>query len=278
VKPGDAYSPYRVFLSAPIPLAVMAMPNLSPGAKLLFARLALYAGRNTKCYPSLDRLARDLGTSTDAIGRWLKELTDPKFIHRARKGPGKTAECEFLWHASLSADSAELRNQDSAEVRNQEPDSAESRNLDSAEMGGKIPQIRGSDSAESRNHLKEEAVHLNGSGKRFTNNGARGTAADVGQTSPRFEEAWQKWPGHKARKNRAAQMWVSVVNVSIEDKVFACLDRFRASDLVAKGFVGYMDTWLQQQHDDAWENAWLAPRAQPQRSRQQDHVDGFKTA
>lgn len=173
MKPGEAYSPYRVFLSAPIALDVMAMPNLSPGAKLLFARLALYAGRNTSCYPSLERLACDLGTSTDAIGRSLKELTDAELIRRKRKGPGKTAECEFLWHAALSADSAELRNQDSAKVRNQAPDSAEVRNLDSAEMGGKTPQNRGQDSAETRNHYKEETVHLNGSLKRTDTESAR---------------------------------------------------------------------------------------------------------
>lgn len=159
MKPGEPYSPYRLFLCAFVPLPIMGMPDLSAGAKLLFGRLALYAGQNTKCYPGLSRLATDLGASVDSIGRWLAELQNAKLLNRAQKGAGKTAECEFTWHSALSAAA-------SAEVQRLNPASAELQNQASAETGDQLPQIRGSASAESRMPLKEEAAQGNGSDKR----------------------------------------------------------------------------------------------------------------
>ena len=157
----------------------MGNTDLSAGAKLTFGRLALYAGTKTPCFPSLGRLATDLGVSIDVVGRWLKELITAKLIRRTRSGPGRNAECEFIWNASLGTgdDSANLRNQDAAE----------SRNLDSAYVGNKIPQIRGADSAEMRNAYKEqavhEAVHLNGSAAEVHTQGARSAPASASSAS-----------------------------------------------------------------------------------------------
>lgn len=161
-KIGDPYSPHRRFLCAPVPLALMKSPNLSAGAKLLFGRLALHAGKELYCYPGLDTLADELGVSDDTIGRWMAELIGNKFIKRKRCGPGRNAECIFIWNPELggSDDSTETRNQDSAKVRDQnQSDSAESQNLDSAGRRDEIPQNRGDDSAEMRSAYKEQAVH-----------------------------------------------------------------------------------------------------------------------
>jgi hypothetical protein len=59
--------------------------------------------------------------SIDVIGRWLKELIIAKLIRRTRGGPGRNAECEFIWNASLGTgdDSADLRNQDTSKTENQ---------------------------------------------------------------------------------------------------------------------------------------------------------------
>jgi hypothetical protein len=281
MKPGEPYSPHRRFLCAPVPLWIMAMLELSFGAKLLFGRLALYAGPNDSCYPSLRRLAADMGTSINTICRLIKELVDAKLIRRKRCGPGKNARIEFVWHPALGVDDSPVfGNQDSPEMGNQEPDSPGTVDLDSLLLGSEIHQICKPDSPEMVNAYKEQTVHINGSLKRTHTQSAHVLAADLDeQASPRFEEAWAKWPGLKARKNPAAQMWVSVVPLSAEAKVFECLERFLASDQVARGIVGYFDNWLQQQHADSWEGSWPAPRVQQQRSsRQQEAVDGFRTA
>ena len=129
-------------------------------------------------------MADDLGASADSVGRWLRELIDAQLIVRKRRGPGRAAACEFVWHSALDSadlrnvdsaevrnqqvlDSADLRNVDSAEVRNQQVlDSADLRNVDSAELGRKTPQDADQDSANMRSDIKEETVHLNGSLKR----------------------------------------------------------------------------------------------------------------
>src|SRR5579871_2729878 len=160
MKPGEPFSPYRMFLCAPVPLALMTLQKVSAGAKLLFGRLMLHAGEKTTCYPGLDCLARELGVSIDTVSRWMRELIDGEFIRRRRRGPGMNAECEFIWHPDLAPslagdDSAGPGNQDSAKLRNQEADSAKSqRPPDSAEVGCKIPQNRGADSADSRSDYK----------------------------------------------------------------------------------------------------------------------------
>ena len=267
MKPGEPYSPYRLFLCAFVPLPIMAMTDISPGAKLLFGRLALYAGQNTTCFPKLDRLSADLGSSVDSIGRWMAELTAAKLLNRAQKGSGRPAECEFIWHAALSGvTSAEVQKLDSA--------SAESRNQAFAEMGDQLPQIRGSASAESRMHLKEEAVQLNGSGKRFTHNGARATVADMnGQASQRFEEFWNLYP-RKQRRDFACSQWLSVVTTENEAIVFACLANYLASGDVDRGAVMNPDRWLYEQHRNQWRGTWPKPAAQ-ERSRLERTMDAI---
>jgi hypothetical protein len=84
-------------------------------------------------------------------------------------------------------------------------------------------------------------------------------ASDLGgQISQRFEEAWGRWP-LKQRKQLAIQMWLSLVTVDNEPKVFACLDRFLASDQAARGVIGYFGNWLEQQYQDHWDGEWPGP-------------------
>lgn len=60
------------------------------------------------CAPSLARLAAEMGTSVDTIGRQLGELVEHRFIERRRRGRG-AAEIIFLPHPCLTHNSADLR-------------------------------------------------------------------------------------------------------------------------------------------------------------------------
>ncbi len=53
---GQRYSPYKVFLCAPVPLSLLRCRAITEGAKLLFGYLTLYSGENGLCYPFADAM------------------------------------------------------------------------------------------------------------------------------------------------------------------------------------------------------------------------------
>jgi hypothetical protein len=102
LKIGDSYVPYKAFLAVNLPLSLVPYKGISDGAKVLFARLLMYAGKNRQCWPSVKTLARECEVSTDTIGRRLKELVDEKFIARQRRRRGNSV-CTFPWHTALES-------------------------------------------------------------------------------------------------------------------------------------------------------------------------------
>ena len=82
-------------------------------------------------------------------------------------------------------------------------------------------------------------------------------ASDESKPSERFEEFWARYP-RKQHKIQAGQAWVSVVTLSNEHLVFACLDRYLASDEVARGVIMNPEKWLMEQAADHWSGTWPA--------------------
>jgi hypothetical protein len=96
-------NPYNKTLSAPIPLALMEYKMLSDGAKLLYARLLMYAGQNGLCYPAIETLAKDLAKCPRTIINLLTELKDKGFMEwesppKRNRIVGKTNKYFFLDH------------------------------------------------------------------------------------------------------------------------------------------------------------------------------------
>src|SRR5688572_3926181 len=60
MSPGTPFNPYRMWVGSFIPNWLMRQ-KISPGAKLAYARLAQYAGKDGQCYPSQKDLADELG-------------------------------------------------------------------------------------------------------------------------------------------------------------------------------------------------------------------------
>ena len=73
--------------------------------------------------------------------------------------------------------------------------------------------------------------------------------------SNRFDDFWQRYP-RKQRKDAACAEFISVVSADSEAAVFACLDRYLASDEVARNVVMNPDKWLYEQHRNAWAGDW----------------------
>src|SRR5687767_13607814 len=81
VKPGDVFNPYGLFKGVFLPFAVLQHPKLQPNAKVLYAVLSWYAGKDGRCYPSQGTLARDLGLESDKqVRNLLNALINEGFV------------------------------------------------------------------------------------------------------------------------------------------------------------------------------------------------------
>jgi hypothetical protein len=100
--PGQKFIPHRQFRSGVfLPDVILANRRLSGGAKLLWARLARYAGVNGVCFPSCQTLGLDLGCSPRQVQRYVAELVHAGFIAAKQRGFNKSNTYTFLWHPDL---------------------------------------------------------------------------------------------------------------------------------------------------------------------------------
>ncbi len=102
-----------------------------------------------------------------------------------------------------------------------------------------------------------------------------------GAASPKFGEWWDRWSrltGLVQHKEAAARAWVSVVKTGDEDKIAACLERYGASDQVARGVITNPDKWLFDQNRNAWAGDWPPRKASSGNTRQQQNADAWSRA
>jgi len=103
MKVGEVFNPYGIFVGSFVPNALLRYKGLSSTAKLLWARLAQYAGKNGECFPSQKTLAEELGITERQIITMLKQLVAKGFIKQEKpkgldKLVHKTSRYYFLWH------------------------------------------------------------------------------------------------------------------------------------------------------------------------------------
>ena len=80
----------------PVPDSIMRRRNLMFGARCLFGRLERYAYKTGKCYPSLPRLATELGTSPDSIKRFVTQLKTAGLVRVAKTGLGRGNSTNYV--------------------------------------------------------------------------------------------------------------------------------------------------------------------------------------
>ena len=104
---GQSFNPYRLFTGIFIPEALVRWDQISPGAKLCYGRLARYAGKTGRCFPSTKTLAAELGITKDQARRYLYELRDVGLIRLENRwtkdGDRDTNLIIFLWHNVLDS-------------------------------------------------------------------------------------------------------------------------------------------------------------------------------
>lgn len=109
---GKSYiNPYKQFVGSWLPRWLEERPELTPGAKLVYARLASYAGKRGVAYPRQDIFARSIGVSAETLRRKLRELREVGLIEVRQRGTrrlptgktGRPAEYRFLDHVWITA-------------------------------------------------------------------------------------------------------------------------------------------------------------------------------
>ncbi len=107
-------------------------------------------------------------------------------------------------------------------------------------------------------------------------------ASDMEQpASEHFEEWWARWcelTGLVQRKDEAARAWVSVVRPADEQLVAASLERYGASDQVARAVVKNPDNWLFDEARNRWQGNWPPRRTASTESQQQQNARRWETA
>lgn len=96
----ERFNPYKLFHGSFIPewLECRPVKECSVGAKLIYARLSRYAGKNGHCYPKIDEIALSTGFEERQVRRYLSELKELKLIESVRVGKKCTNRYFFLWH------------------------------------------------------------------------------------------------------------------------------------------------------------------------------------
>jgi hypothetical protein len=73
-----------------VPNFILKDPNLSLGAKVVYAMFLSYAWHNDSCFPGQERLAADIGMSRSRVTEFISELNRAGLITIQRRGQGKT--------------------------------------------------------------------------------------------------------------------------------------------------------------------------------------------
>jgi hypothetical protein len=101
VTVGAPFNPYRVFQGVFAPYWILEHRGIGSGAKLCYIRLLGFAGKDARCYPSLERLGASLGVSERQARDYVKELERAGLIAIEQRGLRKTNVYLFLWTKEL---------------------------------------------------------------------------------------------------------------------------------------------------------------------------------
>ena len=91
-------NPSKQDIGSFIPEWLEGRTEISPGAKLVYARLRRFAGRDGLAYPKIETLSEAVGCPLRTVKRYLQELKDLGLIHTIRRGLSKSNVYKFPVH------------------------------------------------------------------------------------------------------------------------------------------------------------------------------------
>ena len=103
---GQPFNPYKVFTGIHLPNALLKYPGLSLSAKVVWGRLAQYAGHDGKCHPKIDTIAEEVALSGRQVKNLLNELVEQGFLFKIKPSGQQRLmhfpdDYVFLWHECL---------------------------------------------------------------------------------------------------------------------------------------------------------------------------------
>ena len=101
MRVGAPFNPYKVFQGVFAPYWILEHRGIGTGAKLCYIRLLGFAGKDARCYPSLETLGKSLGVSDRQARDYVKELERIGLITSEQRGLRRTNIYLFLWTAEL---------------------------------------------------------------------------------------------------------------------------------------------------------------------------------
>jgi DNA-binding transcriptional MocR family regulator len=91
-------NPYKMFIGAMIPNWLMERKEVSPGAKLCYARLCQFSGKDGRCFPKQKTLADGLAVGARQVRNYIEELVKHGLIQSHRRGLNKSNYYTFHDH------------------------------------------------------------------------------------------------------------------------------------------------------------------------------------
>jgi len=101
---GDQFNPYKMFVGSFIPAWLESRREITSSAKLVYARLARYAGENGRAFPRQETLADELGLSVSMVRSALRELREFNLVRSHQRGLNQSNEYSFLVHIWMELD------------------------------------------------------------------------------------------------------------------------------------------------------------------------------
>lgn len=105
-------NPYRQFTFAPLFNWLLCRKEISFGSKVVYARLAQYAGENGIARPKQEILAKEIGIEERQLRTYINELESHSLIEVERTGQGQANLYHFLYHPWIGGQEADLRRHD----------------------------------------------------------------------------------------------------------------------------------------------------------------------
>jgi len=103
---GEVFNPNGLFNGIWVPESLLKCAGISTSAKLLYGRLARFAGTDGRCFPAVETLAGELGMADRQVQRLLAQLCGSGFLRKDaqyRPNGSQTANAYvFLYHAALA--------------------------------------------------------------------------------------------------------------------------------------------------------------------------------
>jgi len=101
LRPGEPFSPYRMFTGLFIPEGLARCSSISARAKIAWGQLARYAGEDGRCYPTVKTLGCEIGVGPRQAQKYISELEKARLIRRVERFANRAQTSnafEFLWH------------------------------------------------------------------------------------------------------------------------------------------------------------------------------------